>query len=934
MVVGIVYHAAGTRRRRVGDDRRRGHRVRRTRALATARWRRPHRPGARDVDRAARDGGAALNQVSAALSAMEPGERARPHPRRAPPSPRCRPLPNPVRSPRRRLPNPVRSPRRRLPNPVRSPRRPPSPRGPSPPPRNPRRRSRPNRRRRPFPRAIPRARPMPGWTHPKPWSPRSSSSSSSGSHPSPSAGGGRRAAGAPADERRPVHARGPSRRRRIHARSWRQLASRATGHRRRALPDGALSPARGPERPRCGRDRSRRCSRSTDRRWGWRSGRSRSSPRDRRARHGDRTADPPCDGRHRRARHKDAADLTVANLARRVGDRRPAPWTFETTVGAEVPQASIVDRHRIASGRLRGAADRRGRRAPGPTHAHSLPRGHRPDRRGRDSCRVLHDPARSRRTRRRAAGSRKPVVAGAVRPVGAGRRRPARSTRGAPVPRPRRRMSAVGCSVSAVRRCRRRRRVDAHDIAVVCGVYPRPAWRLVDAEEEAARSSTSCTARRRRTRVGDLVIDCLKGHPPADVLHFAVHGTYAPEGVLEGLDPHRRRTLDPMVVKGCAFAARAVRVPERVPGRQRQRGARRLRRHGRGVLARRRGGGGRAAVVDRRRRRQGARAALLQAASSTTARPPAAVVARRTQRVRRSRQATARRHASRTSTSDIPGSSVHAATRARSTLMTAQPQRRGIASRSEPRRPRPLPRLGRRARGVPERCATTCRRSRRPPASRRRCSSTSRRRRSRSRRRSRRPPVRSPPVTSSCSPYSGHGGQVPDKNGDETEDGYDETWVLYDRQLVDDELYALWSKFPAGVRVVVLSDSCHSGSAIRETLDAITPDVLGDLPSIAEAERHADDAESAAARGVQGEPGALRRDPERPMPPATRSRSRRTCCSLSGCQDNQTSADGKRNGLFTQTLLEVWDAGNTRAATSGSTTRSSTRCRPGRARTG
>jgi hypothetical protein len=34
--------------------------------------------------------------------------------------------------------------------------------------------------------------------------------------------------------------------------------------------------------------------------------------------------------------------------------------------------------------------------------------------------------------------------------------------------------------------------------------------------------------------------------------------------------------------------------------------------------------------------------------------------------------------------------------------------------------------------------------------------------------------------------YSGHGGQIPDVNGDE-EDGKDVTWVLYDRQLVDDE---------------------------------------------------------------------------------------------------------------------------------------------------
>ena len=38
--------------------------------------------------------------------------------------------------------------------------------------------------------------------------------------------------------------------------------------------------------------------------------------------------------------------------------------------------------------------------------------------------------------------------------------------------------------------------------------------------------------------------------------------------------------------------------------------------------------------------------------------------------------------------------------------------------------------------------------------------------------------------------YSGHGGQVPDTNGDE-QDQRDETWVLYDRQLVDDEIYDL-----------------------------------------------------------------------------------------------------------------------------------------------
>jgi hypothetical protein len=40
----------------------------------------------------------------------------------------------------------------------------------------------------------------------------------------------------------------------------------------------------------------------------------------------------------------------------------------------------------------------------------------------------------------------------------------------------------------------------------------------------------------------------------------------------------------------------------------------------------------------------------------------------------------------------------------------------------------------------------------------------------------------------------------------------DETWVCYDRQLIDDQLYELWGKFKASVRILVLSDSCHSGT--------------------------------------------------------------------------------------------------------------------------
>jgi hypothetical protein len=55
--------------------------------------------------------------------------------------------------------------------------------------------------------------------------------------------------------------------------------------------------------------------------------------------------------------------------------------------------------------------------------------------------------------------------------------------------------------------------------------------------------------------------------------------------------------------------------------------------------------------------------------------------------------------------------------------------------------------------------------------------------------------------------YSGHGGYLPDQNGDES-DGKDETWCLYNGEMLDDELYGAWMKFEPGVRILVFSDSC------------------------------------------------------------------------------------------------------------------------------
>ena len=78
--------------------------------------------------------------------------------------------------------------------------------------------------------------------------------------------------------------------------------------------------------------------------------------------------------------------------------------------------------------------------------------------------------------------------------------------------------------------------------------------------------------------------------------------------------------------------------------------------------------------------------------------------------------------------------------------------------------------------------------------------------------------------------YSGHGTWAPDQNGDEP-DGRDEALCPWDigttgAVLLDDEIHDLFAHRNAGVRVVLISDSCHSGSVTRgdeSDLDAGLP---------------------------------------------------------------------------------------------------------------
>jgi metacaspase-1 len=158
--------------------------------------------------------------------------------------------------------------------------------------------------------------------------------------------------------------------------------------------------------------------------------------------------------------------------------------------------------------------------------------------------------------------------------------------------------------------------------------------------------------------------------------------------------------------------------------------------------------------------------------------------------------------------------------------------------------------------------------------------------------------------------YSGHGGQVPDWNGDE-EDYEDETWCLYDGQLLDDELAQLWSGFQPGVRILVLSDSCHSGTVTRKAIDAVLrdspPETVADLVERGVTGVYRD-MPRGAARMTYRANRAFYDQLQRSLP-AEPPEIRATVRLVSGCKDDQLSLDGTFNGFFTGTLLRVWRDG-------------------------
>jgi hypothetical protein len=173
---------------------------------------------------------------------------------------------------------------------------------------------------------------------------------------------------------------------------------------------------------------------------------------------------------------------------------------------------------------------------------------------------------------------------------------------------------------------------------------------------------------------------------------------------------------------------------------------------------------------------------------------------------------------------------------------------------------------------------------------------------------------------------SSHGGQVPDLNGDEA-DGLDETWCLYNGELIDDELYMAITAFVAGVRIVIASDSCHSGTVAKTPeMQALYGDMFKYTMAMSGLGSHIGIEPKLLANDFLAAPRPKAMPPEIALrtymenkefydsknSPEIKNAQANVAASgilLAGCQDNQLSMDGTFNGKFTETLKAVWNGG-------------------------
>lgn len=172
--------------------------------------------------------------------------------------------------------------------------------------------------------------------------------------------------------------------------------------------------------------------------------------------------------------------------------------------------------------------------------------------------------------------------------------------------------------------------------------------------------------------------------------------------------------------------------------------------------------------------------------------------------------------------------------------------------------------------------------------------------------------------------FSGHGSYRSDDDFDEL-DRQDEALVLHDYMLFDDVLEReLWPLFEPGVRVLMIADSCYSGTvsgfleesvtSVRRT-EGFFPDNAAMSITIEAATALSDLRQKMLSEETRRHHFEQNRDfyeqilkavpPPDAAPPINAS-----VLLLAACQDDEGTGDGLPNSVFTTKLLQVWKGGS------------------------
>lgn len=163
--------------------------------------------------------------------------------------------------------------------------------------------------------------------------------------------------------------------------------------------------------------------------------------------------------------------------------------------------------------------------------------------------------------------------------------------------------------------------------------------------------------------------------------------------------------------------------------------------------------------------------------------------------------------------------------------------------------------------------------------------------------------------------FAGHGFQKVDTidNRDES-DGLDETLLLFDVELFDDVLRKdLWPRFKAGVRILMVSDSCHSGSVFLKLGERTNSNVRSialeeefttgeEFPVLTPDKLVARTISHTTARRHRAEYNEFYQSALLPLlsPPINAS-----LLLLAACEDFARTGDALPNGIYTAALLKV-----------------------------